>query len=499
MTNQDKTFDDGPSSDKPAGGKSDRTYDDLLADIIAHLTKTHEDGGEVTAHMCVIALDPAKDNRKMREFAMGVLKITKAEFKNALKYKRIKDTLGSNPETALEFVRLVMKRRHTALQYNGTVCEPDDPTVNYAHLMTLIRNEATELDLPFERAGLNDASAIWYEESKIARLPILCDLVAYDPACVDDGLDALLRLAKTCFDEDPALVVAAILKFFHQVKRKMLRLPVENHLMLVFLGETGAGKSTLAKRLFHLLLEASQNCSFTDMANDKIIEMWRNYIGFLDEMQGGNRAEIGIIKHVITADFIARRPMTTNLLVNIPQNLTFLGTSNATGFQEIVRDTTGTRRFLALTCKPLLDWEVVNTTDWLKAWKAVDETAADPMLAFSPVLKEKQETQRDKSNVELWLEQFKPLSMELERHGDRITGARIYADFRNYIERNFPGDKTDINWFGRRLAAVKNTPFKKAKSNGWWTWEPADGTYTDEPEPDEVQQRVVNLMARRNK
>ena len=184
--------------------------------------------------------------------------------------------------------------------------------------------------------------------------------------------------------------------------------------------------------------------------------------------------------------------MMTNRFVNVPQNLTFIGTSNATGFQEIVRDTTGTRRFLALACKPVLDWQTVNATDWRTVWKSVDETAADPMLAFADTLKAKQETQRDKSNVEVWLEQFKPSSMALEP-GDKREAHAIYAHFSEYRNLCFPGDKTDITWFGRRLAAIKNGPFKRAAQNGWWIWSPDPDTYADEEPEGKRSRNVVNF------
>jgi Virulence-associated protein E len=449
------------------------TYDDLIQSLIDELQKQKNSGKRISATICVSQLDPDEDNWMMRDFAINVLKIKEKQFENALHKRTVEVAIGSYPESAAEYVKISTKRRQTAVKYNGVVSEPDYQFEDFSYVMQKLREQAVELRLRLAAAWINDSAEIWFTERKRERLPILRDHVKFDPSVEQAGTDALRKLAETCFDDDPDLVVAALKKFMHQVKRKMRGLPIERHLMTVFLGKQGGGKSTLAKRLISVLDELAVGVTIPDMQNDKVIDMWQNFIGFCDEMIGGNRADNATMKHVITAETLQRRPMRTNLWITVPQNLTFLGTSNATEFPEIIRDETGMRRYLGLTCKDSLDWGVINSTDWLVIWQSVDETAADPMLPFKEVLEVRQENHREKSRVEVWLDQLKPVKDMDLTPGRTVTGAILYAHFREFEEKWYPGHtKTDGVWFGRRLAATKNSPFKRTAKNGVWDFEP---------------------------
>jgi hypothetical protein len=133
----------------------DKTYDDLLTTIINQLLAWKTAGDEITGNMCVAGLDPDKDNRRVRDYAIDILQVDKADFKAAMNRRRIAIKLGGKyPDTASEFVQLVMSRRHTALKYNGTVTEPGDNAVNPVYVTTKIRAEAAELGLRFPRADL---------------------------------------------------------------------------------------------------------------------------------------------------------------------------------------------------------------------------------------------------------------------------------------------------------------------------------------------------------
>ena len=198
-------------------------------------------------------------------------------------------------------------------------------------------------------------------------------MTAYDPSTIEAAINDLTQLAETCFDDDPALVVAAILKFVHQVKRKMAALPISGHLMVILLGEQGGGKSTLGRKMFEIIKEATNDASVADLTDARSIDLFNAFVIFLDEMAKAHKADIETLKNVITAPSLKRRPLYTNAVVNVTQKATFLGTSNVSELQELVKDETGTRRFLCLHCKPKLVWDVVNGIDWRTIWPSVDE------------------------------------------------------------------------------------------------------------------------------
>jgi hypothetical protein len=280
--------------------------------------------------------------------------------------------------------------------------------------------------------------------------------------------------------------------------------------MLVLLGKQGGGKSVLIRKLIAKVKEISTACSFVNMTDDKIIEIWRNYIGFLDEMIGGSKADMQVVKNAITADMMPRRPMTTNAIVHVPQNLTFIGTSNAEELQEIIRDSTGTRRFVGLNCKDMLDWQVVNATDWLTVWRSVDETAADPMAAFADVMAATQEAQRFKSRSEEWHAQVRPRRDMHFVPGQRVTSQKLFENFGPWETQEYPGDRpTNKPWFCRMLKVVPNCMFKKARREGWWIFDPDNEGFADDDTvpPDDVdaepremekarQQRIVRMRGR---
>jgi hypothetical protein len=174
---------------------------------------------------------------------------------------------GKYPDTSREYVEMITTQRQTTLEYNGSCHEPNAPFADFSEIMAEMRQEAVELKLPFSREAINDSAEIWFSKAKAARLPALIKLIEYDPNLEAAGSTALRRIADTCFNDDPKLVVAGLKKFIHQVKGKMVGLPIEKHLMLVLLGEQEGGKSSLAKAMFSVLRELQQSINFQDMAD----------------------------------------------------------------------------------------------------------------------------------------------------------------------------------------------------------------------------------------
>jgi predicted P-loop ATPase len=120
----------------------------------------------------------------------------------------------------------------------------------------------------------------------------------------------------------------------------MCRLPIFNHLFAVLIGKQGSGKSTLMKKLIEPVAEVAIPADFKAIADEKIIAIWRNYIMYPDEMGWASKSNIEIIKNVISADTVLRRPMTTNNAEEIRQNATFIGRANVFDLAELIRDVT---------------------------------------------------------------------------------------------------------------------------------------------------------------
>ena len=125
--------------------------------------------------------------------------------------------------------------------------------VEFQELQERLRVDTAELGLPFRDSVLNDASRAWYRYAKRDRLQYVMNLVSHkqlDAAERQNVLQDFALLVGKCFDDakhSVDFIVAVLLKYIHQVKRKMHGLDVERHLMPIVLGKTGCGKTTFVR------------------------------------------------------------------------------------------------------------------------------------------------------------------------------------------------------------------------------------------------------------
>jgi hypothetical protein len=513
----------GHSSAKPAEKltpkqqeeKDQRDYEDFVAERIGDLAKEHAMGTELTAETCVIALEPDNSaNSKIRGFVTKKLGIKAPDFDRALRTTKVINRFGRYPKSASDLVDLLAKELRLKVRYNGRINQDavpfldglihedyarkpafippdqaDDPVfkmyvqnrfkddMEYHQFRRKVRVVAKETGLPWRPSDLNDACDQWYDEQRRDRLWRLFEEIEYSGSLLtrQKGEDALRLLATTCFDdpEGPEFVVAILKKFFWQVKRKMSRLPIHNHLFAVLINpKQGGGKSTLLRRLIDPASETAIPADFKAIADEKIISIWRNFIMYPDEMGWASKSNVETIKNVISADTVMRRPMTTNQGEEIRQNATFIGSANVSDISEIIRDVTGTRRFIGLRTRDKLDWDVVNNTDYTAIWQCVDQEADDPTLPYWEKLQARQEQERPKTNVETWIAQFNP-KVEFgvfDKNRRLFEASELHERFRRFEDQCFPGDKTNINWFGRHLAQAHASPFEKTAKHGVWRY-----------------------------
>ena len=149
--------------------------------------------------------------------------------------------------------------------------------------------------------------------------------------------------------------------------------------------------------------------------------------------------------------------MRTNALEKAPQNLTFIGCSNSLSVAELIRDTTGTRRFAGLHTKHDMDWQVVNSIDWQAVWQSVDEKAEDPITPFKAKLDAVQAEDRLETPFEAWVQQLEADSqitvshanqtatVTMRRH-ERFTTSELYDTYKLYEEDQFLAEHRRNPW-----------------------------------------------------
>lgn len=411
----------------------------------------------------------------------GTVKAQK-EVDRAIWAERIRQDLGAVPRHALEYIHLYTAKFDWAVRANGAIAKPGNLLAD-AGLLSVEERLASEimlhnllldarvhadcLYLKLGRDPINDAAQKWHANTKRERLAELIDDVTR-PVPADDAADAMAKfraLVEQTFDHsdgsDPAFTAAALLRFVQQVKQKMLGLPVQRHCMPVICGKQGRGKSVFTQRLIAPIIEVSIPADFRAITEERNISIWENYCFYVDEMGYSTKSDIDIIKNTITAETLSRRPMRMNTHVEVPQRVTFIGTANAEDLADLIRDTTGTRRFVLLRYRDDADWAAVNSFDFPALWRAVDAAADDVLLPYRNVLEERQEEARERSSVERWVEGLTKAPLKLSATG-------LHETFREFEELHFPALKTSINQFGRdlrRLERMAVSPFRSRRTD----------------------------------
>src|ERR1700712_1165560 len=227
------------------------------------------------------------------------------------------------------------------------------------------------------REDINDAVMEWVDVTRRDRRYVLFETLKGPLPKMDDRarvekvwLD-IARNLFVCNEETPAeFIVAVLKKFMHQVLRKLRGLPVNDHLMTVILGTPGKGKSTFVRAMLGPIKELVLAVDFKMIEDDRNIDIWNSYVLFLAEMGFASKANIDTIKNAITAETLTRKPLYTNSKVEIDQNATFIGCSNKE-LEQLIKDPTGIRRFIAIRFRNDPDWAFLNGIDWTLMWQSV--------------------------------------------------------------------------------------------------------------------------------
>lgn len=427
-------------------------------------------------------VDPTKNNSELEKVFVEASLMTKSEFKAALKNKakndKILETLGYLPTTVAEFVKGFVAKHELKVLLTGelkrawciTIADQvvtdedrEDPDVNKAYLIRSNRAYNTEtmkldlrvirdtLGLPYSDSQIQDAAYDWYLRGQDERRVCIFEDLTYKRGIATGpiGAAAWTQMEDAAFDvseTSPGFAIAVIKKFMWQVKRKGMGLPVTNHIMPVITGPQGTGKSTLVSAMTQFMADCVKQATFSDIADNRLIDLWSTPILFMDEMSGAKKADMTTVKHVITATTLTRRPMRSNTDVQVTQSSTLIGCSNDS-LNEIIRDNTGVRRFAELTFKHHPDRDVLNNLDWKMMWQSVDEFGEDPSIDHMSVLHKQQADNRNIDPVEMWARE----NCNEVRYKDWAKVSILHEDFSQWERVRFPGYNTSVSTFGKRM------------------------------------------------
>ncbi|POB13859.1 primase-helicase family protein [Halobacteriovorax sp. DA5] len=203
--------------------------------------------------------------------------------------------------------------------------------------------------------------------------------------------------------ENNPITIAVTKHFLWQVKRKLHGMSVDHHMLLCLFGPSGAGKSVAIHKLLDPVSQFKMDSDFS-ILQDKFIgkTFERNFVLFMDEMGGAKNCDVDRLKNIITAPFIESRAMRSEEIQSVKNNTTLIAASN-NEIRELIKDPTSSRRYFQIDSQEVINWELINSIDYLSLWQSVDHEAVSPITSL---LKEIRVIQESKIRVKCPIEQF---------------------------------------------------------------------------------------------
>ncbi|GAA5666962.1 hypothetical protein Brsp07_05485 [Brucella sp. NBRC 14130] len=328
---------------------------DVQKEIIDSLRDMMSKGEEINVMELAIHTDLTADMTQVKTFLINGQFCSKSEWDAAVKVAHIKRELGFYPKTVIEFVDAYIKRENISVDYQKRMKAKRLPTyegqvissdarmdvaidtvariqenieIRTDTLQRDLRLTVSKLKLKFTTQEIDDATSKWFEQAVADRVQeVMLDIAYTGTPNAKDKVDAWDAVCSQfdLADHNAEFVKAILAKFIWQVKRKIIGLPISNHLMPVILGPQGVGKSTFVTEfLLKPLSELVGSTDFKMIEDNRNTEQWRNYVLFLDEMGYAGKADIDNVKNKITASSVTGRPMRSNDNVQYAQKATFV-------------------------------------------------------------------------------------------------------------------------------------------------------------------------------
>jgi hypothetical protein len=328
--------------------------------------------------------------------------------------------------------------------------------------------DANQVSKSYTQAHCKAALKMWIENELRKLLEkIIQPIIGFE------ANDELEKFVRALTSQNIERNVAVFKHFIQQIKRKMLGLSIEDHMMPVLTGPQRSGKSQAVTKLLKPIELLVTSKSVQALCNENEYPMFQSsYVIVLDEMAKADLANMEQIKHIISAPELSTKKYYSQRQLFIKNNATLIGTSNFP-LPTILRDTSGMRRFVEINTLARCDWDAINTIDYVKLFRGVDAHHASYVEPFLKEIFEAQEEYRAITDVEQWVQecQFTPtpgaVSSLLE-----VVRAQSYLPFceRNgFSPRNTRGLSCELHKLGIRTRQIKSRGVYRDKLGveGW--------------------------------
>lgn len=243
-------------------------------------------------------------------------------------------------------------------------------------------------------------------------------------------------------------IVNVLAHFIWQIKRKLIDKEIVFHIMPILFGSQGGGKSKSLQQLFHPIKNLTLDLGLTEVTDSRFyFSLSRNFVVILDELAGIRKADVDILKKQISATYNDSRRLGGNTVTKIKQNASFIGTTNR-NVNELLFDVSGARRFYEIKTLDKLDWDSINSIDYVALFRGIDENLERGYLeeVMSEVIADQKEL--------IGLDELTVFMQSVNLIGGdkEISANLVYDAYKTWAENS--GIKNPINsvWFGRKLS-----------------------------------------------
>jgi Virulence-associated protein E len=385
---------------------------------------------------------------------------------------KVVDELGIYPEIGSEFVKATAKAWDVKYWPSGLLTRPGFPSYEMTNFETHLKEHNKRLRLSFNTDEIKTGLSEYRYSSFIDIIENIKQRIEFDGNTRSSEWQTIEDAAFET--EHKGFVVAMMKKVIHSVKRKMYQLPVTYHLMFIVTGLQGSGKGTFIKAFSSPIKEVTSHSDFAEFTDERIIDLWKNYLCVFEECEKAANSDINAIKRRITEEARPVRPMGTNQMITVPNNQTCIGDAN-NSVEQVLNDPTGMRRFAEGVWKlgkQAPEWKILDAVDWLGLWRSVDPTGPDPLLPFREILSEHQQQVVNKDPVEEWLcdpERDVHKSGSAWKQGIPKQAKDLWVDnFYPWLQVFYPTYKYNAQTFYKQmnmLHRTKGTQLKLVRTN----------------------------------
>lgn len=347
------------------------------------------------------------------------------------------------PENLTGWVNQWLAFNQVSLKYNGTAFISGTQTHSGA-LVDQMYLDARDTHKKYSLQDLSIAFSKYEDTCKKEIVRRYMDAIQYNENT--KGTEELKRFVRAVEGQENRLTEEVIRHFIWQVKRKMKGLRVEYETMPIFYGKQGGGKTRAIRYLVSPIKEIILPDAKLSIVNDdrEAFIFMKYFIVIFDEMARAKYADIECIKNIITSETISYRKLSTHLRPTGQNVSTFIGSTNKP-VDELIQDSTGMRRFYQVNTQDKLDWETINTIDYISIWQSINDDTSAPIVVVQEQLSTAQEEIRTRTSFEEWLE-HKCIAGEGK--------ARLHEAYKNYsdfMESQRRRGQLSLNQFAKEL------------------------------------------------